>query len=90
MDGVVDARRHERRVHHRQLLGLRPGAQQGPAFDHDVELVRGAVLASGLVLLRLEADQVADQPRPVYDTDADRLLLQEAPRALKTDYVHGV
>jgi hypothetical protein len=59
---VLDARRHVGAVHLLEVLDLGAGAQPGAPFEDDVDLVRAAVLATRLLLLRLQADELADQP----------------------------
>ena len=55
---MLDTGRHQHRVQRLQLLHLDPGSQAGPALQDDVELIRAAVLPPGLLLLRLQADQL--------------------------------
>jgi hypothetical protein len=87
---VVDARRHEHGVHRLEVLDLSAGAQPRPALDNNVELVRATVLTSRLLLLRLQADQLGNEPRPVEDVDPDRPLTQEPAGTGKVDYIHRV
>ena len=50
---MVDAGRHEHRVHRLKLLGLGACAESRPAFDDDIHFVRAAVLPSGFLLVGL-------------------------------------
>jgi hypothetical protein len=87
---VVDAGWDQRDVLLLQLLDLLAGSQAGVAFDDDVKGIRGIETAAFLRLLRLEADQVADQTRPIEQVDADGTLTEKPPRAANVDKIHGV
>jgi hypothetical protein len=90
LDRVVDAGRDQRRVLLLHLLDLLAGAQPRLAFDDEVEGIGGVEAAAFFSLLRLEANQVADQARPVEKGDAYWTLSKKPPGAANVDKIHGV
>jgi hypothetical protein len=86
---VVDAGRDERGVLGLQCFGLCAGYETRLAFNHNVQRVGGVEAAAFLRLPRLQADQVADQARPVEEGDTDGTLLEKPPGAADVDDVHA-
>jgi hypothetical protein len=85
---VLHARRHGDAVHLLQVRALGTATETCLPFEDDVDLVGAAVLTPGLLLVWLQANELADQPRAVEDGYADRLLAQEVTQAVKVGYVH--
>jgi hypothetical protein len=86
---VIDPGRDQRDVLLLHLLDLRPGDEPRLALDDEVERIGRVQAAALLRLIRLEADQVADQARPVEQVDAYRTLSQKPPRAADVNKIHG-
>jgi len=88
LDRRVDAGRDQDSVHLLQLLGLRAGSDARSAFDNDVQGVRRLEAATRLGLVAFEAEQVADQARPVEQRDVHRPLPQKSPGATEVNNIH--
>jgi len=59
-----------------------------PPFHDEVELVGCALGGSRFPLVGLEAEEVADEARPVEDADAHRPGAEKAPQAAEVDDFH--
>jgi hypothetical protein len=69
---------------------LRACTDARQALDDDAERVGGVVLALRLLLFRLEADEIAAEPRPVDEVNAHRFIPQEPAGLRKADDFHRV
>ena len=87
---MLDAGRHQDRIHRLELGGLDAGPQTRAALDHEIELIRAAVLAARLLLLSFQANELRHEAWAVENVDTNWAFAQEMPRAAEVDYIHNV
>ena len=87
-DRVLDVGRDDDRVVRLEGVDLGTGPQPRLALEDDVERVRSAVVTRRLLLARLEADELTDEPGPVDEADAHRPLAQKTARLVKVEDFH--
>src|SRR5581483_222727 len=86
---VLHLGRHEDGLPRADFVLVHANAQRRPAIDDVIELVGRGVFARVLALARLQADEVADQARPVEEDEAVGALAREAAGAAEVYDVHG-
>ena len=88
-DRRIDGRWHKHCVHFLQLFDLRAGPQASGALEDDQEHVGGIEAPACLGLVAFETKQIADQPRPVEESDVHRPLPKKPPGAAEVNNIHG-
>jgi hypothetical protein len=89
-DHVLKPRRHEHRVHGLKRFDLNADAETGFALGDHQEGIGAIEGAARFLLLRLEAQKIDDEARPVEEINVHRPLPEESPGATDVDYVHGL
>jgi hypothetical protein len=86
---VLDARRHHHCVQRLEVLDLRSRSQARFTLDDYVELIRHVQRTTRLLLLRLQAQHLADHALTVEQGYAHRPLAQESAQLAEVDNLHG-
>ncbi len=85
---MVDARRREHGVLGTDFVVDRTDAQATAPFQDDVELIGSRVAAPGLLLVGLQAEDLADQTGPVEEVDPVGPFAGEPLRLGDADDLH--